>query len=93
MTFRLASSVSGRLRSGAVWLFDAYGTSGCFVMTWDLPPMDLVPNQSVLVTLRADIASEFCPMPLVIDRMTFLVYEDLALNSEQGFQIRYAFLP
>jgi hypothetical protein len=62
-------------------------------MSWNLPPVDLVPNQTVLITLRADIASEFCPMPLVIDRMRFLVYEDRALSSEQTFRIRYAFLP
>jgi hypothetical protein len=89
MTFQLQSSVTGRARSGSLWLFDANGRDACFVM--DLQPLDLVADQPVLVTMRDDTASAFCPMPLAIDRMLFIIYEDRVLSSEQTFQIRYIF--
>jgi hypothetical protein len=91
MTFLLQSNASGRLRSGAVYLFDANGIDGCLGM--NLSPTDLAPGTSVLITVRADITNQFCPMPLVIDRMVFTIYDEASVRSQQRFQVRYAFLP
>jgi hypothetical protein len=90
MTFLLLSNASGRLRSGAVYLFDANGNDGCLGM--NISPTDLPAGAGVVTTVRVDIANEFCPMPLVIDRMTFTIYDE-ALRSGQQFQVRYVFLP
>ena len=46
----------------------------------------------VVTTVRVDIANQFCPLPLVIDRMVFTIYDE-SLRSEQRFQVRYVFLP
>jgi hypothetical protein len=91
MTFLLRSNASGHLRSGAVYLFDANGIDGCFGM--NLSPTDLAVGTGVVTTVRADIVNQFCPMPLVIDRMVFTIYDEASLRSAQGFQVRYVFLP
>jgi hypothetical protein len=91
MTFRLQSSVSGRVRSGAVYLFDANGRDGCLGMR--ISPTDLVAGVAVVTTVQVDIANQFCPMPLDIDRMVFTIYDEASLRSEQGFQVRYSLGP
>jgi len=91
MTFLLRSNISGHVRSGAVYLYNAYGLDGCLGM--NILPTDLVAGTGVVTTVRVDIANEFCPMPLVINRMVFTIYDEGPLRSAQGFQVRYLFLP
>ena len=91
MTFRLRSSASGRLRSGAVYLFDANGVDGCLGMS--LTPTDLAAGAEVAIPVRVDIANQFCPMPLVVNRMVFTIYDEASLRSEQRFEVQYSFLP
>jgi len=91
MTFRLRSNASGHLRAGAVYLFDATGIDGCLGMM--VSPTDLTASASVETTVRVDIANQFCPMPLVVDRMVFTIYDEASLRSEQRFELNYSFLP
>jgi hypothetical protein len=90
MTFRLKPGVTGHLDSGAVYLFDANGRDGCIGM--NISPTDLVVGADAVIVVRADIANEFCPMPLVVDRMVFTIYGETALRSQQSFRIGYAFI-
>jgi hypothetical protein len=91
MTFLVQSEVRGRLSSGAVYLFNAGGLDGCLGM--NISPIDLAPGTSVVSTVQIDVVNQFCPMPLVVDRMTFTVYGEESLRSAQDFQVGYTFLP
>jgi hypothetical protein len=91
MTFRLQSSVSGRVQSGAVYLFDANGRDGCLGMR--ISPTDLAAGAAVVTAVQVDISNQFCPMPLEVDRMVFTIYDEPSLRSEQSFQVRYSFGP
>jgi hypothetical protein len=90
MTFLLRSNARGHVGSGAVYLFDASGLAGCLGM--NIPATDVAAGSDVVTTVRADIANQFCPLPLVIDRMVFTIYDE-SLRSEQRFQVRYVLLP
>ena len=90
MTFLLRTNAGGHFGSGAVYLFNANGLDGCLGMS--ISPTDLAAGSDVVTTVRADIANQFCPLPLVIDRMVFTIYDE-SLRSEERFQIRYVFLP